>query len=568
MKHFFLLCSIFSISFSFAQQKHQEDSLAGFASKNYGSIDGVHQNESKNRNDFDKRVFIKQKYKLGEFGYTAKVDSLNTSACTNIGFELGNLNGWSVMSGTTIASNSSMLGCCPVAGGSATVTSAAFDTSCTTINSPLGGQKYVRINDEIANKGVTRINYSYPVTTSNTLLEYAYMFMSNRSNHACDSLPYMSVRILDASSAVIQSTFVTGPKTTGTCSTSPTYYGCIYYPNIVYMFDWKRKAVNLQSYIGTTVTIEVTVGDCTKGDHYGYGFFDARCSMLDPSCSNLDFEAGNLSTWIGMNGINNDSQKMSMGLVNSGNTESAVLTGGSDPNKGFSLVSPLGGKIVRLNDFNLTSINASVNRISRTYSITPSNTSLQYAYMSILQDGSHICSQQSYMDASIYDQEGNLIHSKKVYASGTACTLTASGFSLTMPFYFTNWQTQTLNLSAYTGSLVTVEFTAGDCLQFGHIGYSYFDTKCGIASSINEMNESNDVMIWPNPFSDALNITIPQSNTSAHELLIYDVTGKLITKKTLQNTNSYSLQNLSSGLYFYIILKDNQFVKSGKLVKE
>ena len=499
----------------------------------------------------------------------ARVDSLNTSACSNIGFELGNMNGWTTTTGTNLFSTT-MSGCCLTAGGASTVTSPGFDTSCIQLQSPLGGAKFVKINDNVANSGVTRISYSYPITASNSLLEYAYQFMSNRSNHICDSLGYMNVTIKDALNNVIANSYVTGPKTSGTCSTSPSFTGCVYYPNIVSMTDWKRKAVSLLAYVGSTVTIEVTVGDCTKGDHYAYGYFDARCSGLDVTCNNLDFEGGNFNTWNGYHGMNSGSTSMVMvGIIN-GNTESAVLTGGADPNKGFSLVSPLGGKIARLNGPLISDgTNASTNVISRTFSVTAANASFQYAYMSILENCNSLCNLQSYMNVSIFDQNGNLINSTKAIANGSACTSTVSGFTFTLPFYFTNWQTQSVNLLAYLGQLVTVEFTAGDCAQFGHRGYSYFDTNCGTSMGIaNATANENDIIIWPNPFTDALNITIPQSNTSSHELLIYDVTGKLITKKTLQNTNSYSLQNLSAGLYFYKILKDNESVKSGKLVKE
>jgi hypothetical protein len=497
---------------------------------------------------------------------TAKVDSMNTSACSNIGFESGNMNGWTITSGTNIKS-STMGGCCLTPGGTVTVTSPGFDTSCVQLQSPLGGTKFVKINDAIPNSGVTRISYAYPVTTSNTLLEYAYQFMSQRSNHICDSLGYMNVTIYDASNNVIANSYVTGPKTSGTCSTSPTFTGCVYYPNIVSMTDWKRKAVSLLAYVGSTVTIEVTVADCTKSDHYAYGFFDARCSALDITCNNLDFEAGNFNTWNGYHGYNVGSSNMfTTGTLN-GNTESVVLTGGTDPNKGFSLVSPLGGKVARINGPFIGDGNGSVNLISRTFSVTSSNANFQYAHLTILENCNSLCNLQTYFNVSLYDQNGNSINNKNVIANGSSCSLTASGFTLTPPFYFNNWQIQTVNLSAYIGQLVTIEFSAGDCVQVGHRGYSYFDTNCGTATGIESIANNSEINIWPNPFSDVFNVSIPQSNSN-NELIIYDVTGKLILKKTLQNTNSYSLQNLSPGLYFYKILKDNLSVKSGKLVKE
>lgn len=567
MRYLFITLLLLSSILISAQKRIAQDSANGFKSSDPSLFHS--EKEYQLKTEFEKRQYIKKKYGLGGFGVNFKIDSLNTSACTNIGFELGNLNGWSVSSGTN-TNSSLMTGCCSTLGGAATATFVGADTLCYLSYSPFAGSRAARINDDIANKSVTRISYSYPVTSTNSLLEFAYMFMSQRSNHQCDSLPYMRIIVKDASNTIISNIYVTGPRITGTCSTSPTFFGCAYYPNLVSMFEWKRASVPLNALIGSTVTIDVTVGDCTKGDHYGYGYFDARCSAFDPLCTNIDFENGNLSGWIGTNGINGDSQKMNFAYITSGNTESSVLTGGTDPNKGFGLTSPLGGKVVRLNDFNMASINGSMNRISKTFSVTPANSTLQYSYMSILQDGSHVCMWQAFSDVSVYLQDGSLIHSNHIYATGsTGCTLTASGFSFTAPFYFSNWQTQTINLSAYTGSVVTLEFTAGDCTQMGHIGYSYFDAKCGIASGAEEVITKNNISVWPNPFEANLNVRFDTPQTKTATLLIYDAIGKIVfTKTDLSGFNSITLKDLNSGIYFYRVISENKSLNEGKIIKQ
>jgi hypothetical protein len=75
--------------------------------------------------------------------------------------------------------------------------------------------------------------------------------------------------------------------------------------------------------------------------------------------------------------------------------------------------------------------------------------------------------------------------------------------------------------------------------------------------------------ISPNPFSDILHISLPGKTSGTYDMIIYDVTGKVVDRKLkLQEENQYSFAHLNSGIYIYKILMDLMPARTGKLIKE
>jgi hypothetical protein len=72
--------------------------------------------------------------------------------------------------------------------------------------------------------------------------------------------------------------------------------------------------------------------------------------------------------------------------------------------------------------------------------------------------------------------------------------------------------------------------------------------------------------VFPNPFSETATIVVQGANFGAVNLLLYDLTGRLV--KTQSFTGSFAqIQKggLSPGLYFYEIEADGRQVGNGKL---
>ena len=216
----------------------------------------------------------------------------------------------------------------------------------------------------------------------------------------------------------------------------------------------------------------------------------AKTTTVNPGCTNMDFETGSFSGWNVTKGINSNSTTMAGCCPGTGAFVSQVINStGNDPLVGalLPLASPFGGsKIAKIND-NLTG--AVVERISQTFNVTSSNAIFQFAYAGVLQDASHSCSDQPYMNFSVIDSSGNVLACPKIdiAAPSPQCTQPASvsanwvsttpssGFS---NVYYHGWEIKTIDLSPYIGTSITVQITVGDCALAGHFGYGYFDCKC------------------------------------------------------------------------------------------
>jgi hypothetical protein len=220
------------------------------------------------------------------------------SLCNNLDFENNNLGNWAVSSGTSSFSSGgtySMSGCCATPGGSLTVvkTTPFTDPHLGTVpHSPLGGIYVAKINDEISNAGeVARITYSLTVGP-NTIFQYALAPVINGNGHSCTDNAFANVRVRDMLNNVVSyDHFVPATTVTVSCGN----HSSDFYTNSTTGYSyycWKTYTVNLSAYIGQTITIDVTAGDCDGWGHVGYCYFDAVCSAVTPTFNACSGPAG------------------------------------------------------------------------------------------------------------------------------------------------------------------------------------------------------------------------------------------------------------------------------------
>lgn len=123
------------------------------------------------------------------------------------------------------------------------------------------------------------------------------------------------------------------------------------------------------------------------------------------------------------------------------------------------------------------------------------------------------------------------------------------------------WKTQTVNLSAYDGQLIKLQFSAttdsdGSNGWQGDISLDNFSIIADVSTLNNQVFEASDVRVFPNPFNDQL--TIQLSNNIINDdfnLMIYDISGRVIfnTKNVKINSNKIQLndfEKLATGSYF------------------
>ncbi|MBP7809899.1 MAG: T9SS type A sorting domain-containing protein [Bacteroidia bacterium] len=132
--------------------------------------------------------------------------------------------------------------------------------------------------------------------------------------------------------------------------------------------------------------------------------------------------------------------------------------------------------------------------------------------------------------------------------------LTANNADLSGNCWCTN-NTGTIGSKIYDGIINTA------C---GLVNFTPFNTNCTMTElNENRLNESS-ISFYPNPFRDALHISMESDKSS--ELILYDITSKEVLREKFIGKAKISTAQLGNGLYFYRILNNNE-VLQGKIIK-
>jgi len=89
---------------------------------------------------------------------------------------------------------------------------------------------------------------------------------------------------------------------------------------------------------------------------------------------------------------------------------------------------------------------------------------------------------------------------------------------------------------------------------------------CNSFVSINEIIPPEEWSVFPNPFSNNLNINIQSKDVA--DVSLFDTKSKLIFRKAFVNSLSINTTQLPSGFYFYEVKNKNGLFKMGMVVKK
>lgn len=286
-----------------------------------------------------KRDFINKKY--GYYtgpGANAKGTNpvINAAPCVNEDFESSpsttststvgtigtSLLGWTASWGQNSGINGSCTqsGCCPSAGSTDAWIRQTPWTAPAPLGvipaSPFGGTKVIQMNDNITMKGeVVRIQQTFPVTPSNALFQFAYKACLNGSGHTCCDQPYIRVELLDCMNNILACPQVSITAPGPSCATAVATGWSTNTSGISWTPNWIIKAIDLSPYLGSCVTIKVTVGDCDGWAHYGYAFFDFQCLPMTVTVNNIQFPAGSAVVGVAACGVSTGTMTAPPGLA-------------------------------------------------------------------------------------------------------------------------------------------------------------------------------------------------------------------------------------------------------------
>ncbi|MBA4849879.1 gliding motility-associated C-terminal domain-containing protein [Emticicia sp. BO119] len=200
---------------------------------------------------------------------------------SNIGFEMGNTNGWVLSYGSVYDSGQKFYYGVENPG---TRGKEHYVTSLNDGNDPKitaepipmvapGSTHSIRIGNTDTGDRFARIRTSFVVTPDNTLFQYkfAVVLENDVSGHLAFQKPGFTIIIRNQTGQELTcNTFDVQLLQDGTADGFKSQGVYQYRP-------WTTGAVDLRDYVGQIISIEVTAHGCTKNSHEGYAYFDAQC---------------------------------------------------------------------------------------------------------------------------------------------------------------------------------------------------------------------------------------------------------------------------------------------------
>jgi gliding motility-associated-like protein len=152
-----------------------------------------------------------------------------------------------------------------------------------------GGLHSVRIGDQNVSNGAERIQYylHVPAGANNYsfTFEYAVVYESP-TGHPANVMPRFAVSAIDSATGLslkngcYDLNFIAGGGLPGFF----TFSGGEYKP-------WSQAILNISGAAGSTVIVDVAVGDCGLGGHWGYGYFDViDCGKFKAAVASCDLD--------------------------------------------------------------------------------------------------------------------------------------------------------------------------------------------------------------------------------------------------------------------------------------
>lgn len=123
--------------------------------------------------------------------------------------------------------------------------------------------------------------------------------------------------------------------------------------------------------------------------------------------------------------------------------------------------------------------------------------------------------------------------------------------------FFDDIHTDTLNLYPPPGS---VYYLIDD------VCVSTDSLTCNPPLGINETTNERELILFPNPFTDRINITAKRNEVV--EISFYDVTARKIFNQSFTSSTTINTEQLVKGIYLYEVRNKNGVIKKGKVVKD
>ena len=234
-------------------------------------------------------------------------------------------------------------------------------------------------------------------------------------------------------------------------------------------------------------------------------FLNSFAQVSQSQCDNSDFFYGNFNNWSGFTGNCCPVNVNTPGIVNGQHT--IINTPGPDPNScgGVLMLPPGVTSVARLG--NATAGYGAERLRYQIAPVTPGNALFIYNYAVIYENpcSGHSCSEMPSFSVRVTNAAGQLVDPNCANYSYKPCNCggSAGSFGTCGGWKYQDWRTAALDLTAYIGSTINIDFATNDCGQGGHAGYAYIYGACqALIIDVAYCAGSNQVLLTaPNGFA-------------------------------------------------------------------
>ena len=113
------------------------------------------------------------------------------------------------------------------------------------------------------------------------------------------------------------------------------------------------------------------------------------------------------------------------------------------------------------------------------------------------------------------------------------------------------------------GECVTTSFASSDFL----ITQGFHQNSYQIMS-VKDLRVDIEIKVYPNPTTNFVNLKVENSKIENMQYILTSVYGKVLQlKKITKNQEQINFSNVTTGIYFISISKNNQLIKTLKIIK-
>ncbi len=160
---------------------------------------------------------------------------------------------------------------------------------------------------------------------------------------------------------------------------------------------------------------------------------------------------------------------------------------------------PAGNCFIKLNN---ALSGAKAIRLSKAFIVNANNALFQYAYLPVIQDGTHACCEQPGFNIEVTVTNTVSNTSTVLACPNISIAVPGAGCPAVIPpggpvfvnaigggsWKYSNWTASAIDLSAYLNFQIQIDVTVVDCIFSGHGAYVYFDAKCAPMTIIGNGN--------------------------------------------------------------------------------